>query len=90
MKDIDMGLVGDRALWDIPLPPCPKCGGNLVWFEAGHVPGMRKCKTCRELYLVMRHTMAKKASSSLYKAGRMSRDIESWPLAILRRFGGEE
>ena len=53
MKDIDMGLVGDRALWDIPLPSCPKCGGNLVWFEAGHVPGMRKCKTCRELYLVI-------------------------------------
>jgi hypothetical protein len=43
MKDIDMGLVGDRAWWDIPLPLCPTCGGNLVWFEAGYAPGTRKC-----------------------------------------------
>jgi hypothetical protein len=53
MKNIDMGLVGDRAWWDIPLPLCPKCGGNLVWYEAGYVPGTRKCKTCRELYMVI-------------------------------------
>lgn len=23
--------------------PCPKCGGALVWYEAGYVPGYRIC-----------------------------------------------
>lgn len=23
--------------------PCPKCGGALVWYEAGYVPGYRLC-----------------------------------------------
>lgn len=31
------------AWWDVPLPPCPDCGGELVWFEAGYVPGTRRC-----------------------------------------------
>jgi hypothetical protein len=29
--------------WDVPLPPCPDCGGDLVWYEAGYVPGARRC-----------------------------------------------
>lgn len=29
--------------WEVPLPPCPDCGGDLVWWEAGYVPGTRKC-----------------------------------------------
>lgn len=40
---IDMGAVGRRSWWDVPLPPCPDCGGDLVWYEAGYVPGTRKC-----------------------------------------------
>ena len=40
---VDLGPVGDRAWWEVPLPPCPKCGGDLVWYEAGYVPGTRKC-----------------------------------------------
>lgn len=31
------------AWHDVPLPPCPDCGGDLVWYEAGYVPGTRKC-----------------------------------------------
>ena len=27
----------------VPLPPCPDCGGDLVWYEAGYTPGTRKC-----------------------------------------------
>ncbi len=27
----------------IPLPLCPDCGGDLVWWEAGYVPGTRNC-----------------------------------------------
>lgn len=23
--------------------PCPRCGGALVWYEAGYVPGYRLC-----------------------------------------------
>jgi hypothetical protein len=46
----DDGLVLDldplaptEAWWEKPLPPCPDCGGALVWFEAGYVPDTRKC-----------------------------------------------
>ena len=31
------------SLYAVPLPPCPDCGGELLWFEAGYVPGTRKC-----------------------------------------------
>lgn len=31
------------AWWDVPLPACPDCGGTLVWWEAGYVPGTRRC-----------------------------------------------
>ena len=24
-------------------PPCPDCGGTIVWAEAGGVPGSRRC-----------------------------------------------
>lgn len=40
--DIDMGGI-DGAWWTVPLPACPDCGGDLVWYEAGYVPGTRKC-----------------------------------------------
>ncbi|KKK90722.1 hypothetical protein LCGC14_2720150 [marine sediment metagenome] len=29
--------------WDVPLPPCPDCGGDIIWYEASYVPGTRKC-----------------------------------------------
>ncbi len=39
---LDCGrIVG--AWYDMPLPKCPDCGGDLVWDEAGHVPGTRAC-----------------------------------------------
>ncbi len=33
--------------WSVPLPPCPDCGGDLVWYEAGYVPGARRCMGAR-------------------------------------------
>lgn len=39
---LDMGEI-TGAWWEVPLPPCPDCGGDLVWYEAGYVPGTRKC-----------------------------------------------
>ena len=37
---IDMGACAPgQAWWEIPLPPCPDCGGDLVWFEAGTCQG---------------------------------------------------
>ncbi|HUW12476.1 MAG TPA: hypothetical protein VM537_22310 [Anaerolineae bacterium] len=32
-----------EAWWLMPLPLCPDCGGDLVWWEAGYVPGTRAC-----------------------------------------------
>lgn len=43
MMQIDMGPLLGRAWWEVPLPACPDCGGDLVWYEAGYVPGTRKC-----------------------------------------------
>ena len=37
-----MGKV-EGAWWDVPLPQCPDCGDDVVWYEAGYVPGTRKC-----------------------------------------------
>ena len=49
--DIEMGeFVG--SWWDVPLPACPDCGGELFWAEAGHVPGARECETCGSLFSV--------------------------------------
>lgn len=41
--EIDMGEIGQRSWWELPLPPCPDCGGDVVWWEAGYVPGTRRC-----------------------------------------------
>ena len=41
---IELGaLREDQAWWEVPLPPCPDCAGDLVWYEAGYTPGTRKC-----------------------------------------------
>lgn len=31
---------------------CPDCGGVWVWFEAGNVPGTRKCLACGSYFSV--------------------------------------
>jgi len=33
----------NQAWGEVPLPQCPDCGGDMVWYEAGYVPGTRKC-----------------------------------------------
>lgn len=30
---------------------CPDCGGTWVWYEAGYVPGARKCRQCGSMFL---------------------------------------
>lgn len=41
---LDLGPLAERtAWWEHPLPPCPDCGGDVVWYEAGYTPGARKC-----------------------------------------------
>jgi len=42
----------DRAWWEIELPPCPDCGGILIWWEAGYIPGTRRCLDCASLFEV--------------------------------------
>ena len=41
-----------QAWWDVPLPACPDCSEELVWYEAGYVPGTRKCQGCGSLFHV--------------------------------------
>lgn len=41
---IDLGtLRPGQAWWEVPLPACPDCGGDIVWYEAGYLPGTRRC-----------------------------------------------
>lgn len=51
---IDMGQAGPglSAWWEVPLPACPDCGGELAWSEFGGVPGERRCKGCDSLFVV--------------------------------------
>lgn len=49
---IDMPRAQDQPWYDVPLPDCPDCGGDLVWFEAGYVPGTRRCKSCGSMFSV--------------------------------------
>jgi hypothetical protein len=42
--DRDLGqLAANKAWWEVELPKCPDCGGDIVWYEAGYVPATRKC-----------------------------------------------
>lgn len=48
---VEMGPVSG-AWWDVPLPACPDCGGEIVWYEAGYVPGTRKCLGCGSMFSI--------------------------------------
>lgn len=52
--DVDLSL-GDlrSALWDVPLPPCPDCGGTLAWTRPGNLPAAQRCRVCGSLFRVM-------------------------------------
>lgn len=39
---------------DAGYPACPDCGGDLVWAEAGRVPGSRDCISCGSQFADMR------------------------------------
>ena len=43
-------LEPEDAWWSVPLPPCPACQGEVVWAEAGQVPGTRRCVECKRFY----------------------------------------
>jgi len=48
---VSLGVPGpNQSEFDLPLPPCPDCGGRVVWDEAGNVPGSRKCLACESQY----------------------------------------
>lgn len=40
------------AWYDLPLPGCPDCGCEVVWGEAGLVPGARECVGCGSRFSV--------------------------------------
>lgn len=51
-----LGYITARASeWDFPLPPCPDCGGSVVWAEAGYVPGARACIACGSVFVLCVH-----------------------------------
>jgi hypothetical protein len=42
--ELDLGQVPPETAWyEVPLPRCPDCGGDLVWDEAADGPGTCKC-----------------------------------------------
>ena len=42
--ELDLGPVPPEIAWyEMPLPPCPDCGGNRVGWEADYGPGTWKC-----------------------------------------------
>jgi hypothetical protein len=42
--EFDLGQVPPELAWyEVPLPQCPDCGGDLVPWEAAYVPGTWKC-----------------------------------------------
>ena len=43
-RDTDVSIVHEG---NGTYPPCPDCGGEIVWNEAGQVPGTRMCAGCR-------------------------------------------
>ncbi len=59
--EIDMGSTEHppQAWWEIPLPPCPDCGGEIIWAEAGHAPGTRECTRCKSLFQCETQTQSK-------------------------------
>lgn len=40
------------AWWEVMLPACLDCDGDVVWYEAGYVPGARRCVSCGSMYTV--------------------------------------
>jgi hypothetical protein len=39
----DLECAEGQAWYEVALPACPDCGGDLVWWEAGYAPGTRRC-----------------------------------------------
>lgn len=52
MAEVDLGPA-DTAWWEVPLPCCFDCRGDLRWCEAGYVPGTRRCRNCGALFNVI-------------------------------------
>ncbi len=60
-KSLDVELVyHSRISWQggsgeplpcLDEPACPDCGGQILWAEAGGVPGSRKCNKCGSRYV---------------------------------------
>ena len=46
----DLGPIGHQSLFEIDLPRCPDCGGDLLWVEASHGIGARECAKCGVLF----------------------------------------
>ena len=39
---MDAGALFGRNVCEVRLPPCPDCGGDLLWVEASKAPGARE------------------------------------------------
>lgn len=51
--DIDVPMGSLRGTWwDLPLPPCPDCGGTLAWSRVGSAQSARLCRRCGSLFRV--------------------------------------
>lgn len=51
--NVAMGMLGPCVSpYELPLPACPDCGDEIVWAEAGYVPGARQCTGCGSMFSV--------------------------------------
>lgn len=46
----ELGRIGETPQGMMRLA-CPDCGKEIVWAEAGHVPGWRQCIGCEKDYI---------------------------------------
>lgn len=75
----DMGLIR-HSIWDLPLPACPDCGGEVVWAEAGLVPGARECTACGSRFTVETWEQPERLESLAQKWGKARGKIADYKI----------
>jgi uncharacterized protein (DUF983 family) len=49
---LELTLDAPNGWDDCQAGACPDCGGEWVWYEAGYVPGTRRCNGCGSMFSV--------------------------------------
>ena len=54
-RDVCIPIPDGAEAGDSRYPSCPDCGGDVVWAEAGRVPGSRDCTSCGSEFADMKY-----------------------------------